>query len=50
MREWTKQEDNFLKQRFPGGSVPYAMQQLNRSAYQVRCRVLYLKLDANMIF
>ena len=50
MRKWSKNEDEFLKDRFPGGSIPYAMQMLNRSAYEVRCRVMHLKLDENMIF
>lgn len=50
MMKWTKQEDDFLISNFPGGNVAYVAKVLIKSEYKVRCRVMHLKIDSEMIF
>lgn len=50
MKKWSKQEDEFLISNFPGADVDYISGLLGRSLYEVKCRVIYLKIDSEMIF
>jgi hypothetical protein len=45
-----KQIDDYLKLKFPGRSVKQAAFNLGVSEFFVKRRVMYLKLDPNMIF
>lgn len=44
------QIDNYLRCHFPGGSVLIASLYLGKTEAFIKRRVMYLKIDANMIF